>query len=53
MVRRIVADWAVDQPLVVATGGHATVVGPHSETVEKVEPWLTLYGLAIAGEMLG
>ncbi len=52
MVRRIVADWAVDAPLVVATGGYATVVGPHSETVEQVEPWLTLYGLAIAGEML-
>ena len=53
MVRRIVSDWAVEAPLVVATGGYATVVGPHSETVEKVEPWLTLYGLAIAGEMLG
>jgi type III pantothenate kinase len=30
---------------VVATGGLAEVVAPHSERIEKVEPWLTLRGM--------
>ncbi|HSM04881.1 MAG TPA: type III pantothenate kinase [Longimicrobiales bacterium] len=52
MVRRIVEEWARPDPLVLATGGHAVEVGPHCRTVERVEPWLTLYGLALAGEYL-
>jgi pantothenate kinase type III len=37
---------------VVATGGFATDFGPHCVTVQHIEPFLTLYGLAIAGEYL-
>jgi type III pantothenate kinase len=32
---------------VVATGGLATVIAHHCETIEKVDPWLTLRGLRI------
>ncbi|MBW3533846.1 MAG: type III pantothenate kinase [Gemmatimonadetes bacterium] len=52
IVRRVREEWGRPDPLVVATGGFATIVGPHCVTVEKVEPFLTLYGLAIAGEHL-
>jgi len=43
------SEWQRDDVYVVATGGHATTVGPHAETVAHIEPFLTLYGLAIAG----
>jgi hypothetical protein len=52
MVRRIRTEWGRPQALVVATGGYAALVGRHCSTVERIEPWLTLYGLALAGEML-
>jgi type III pantothenate kinase len=50
IVRRIVEEWGRPDPYVVATGGFASVIGPHCTTVQKIEPFLTLYGLAIAGE---
>lgn len=53
LVRRIVEEWGRPDPLVVATGGFARAVGPHCRRVERVEPLLTLYGLALAGEHLG
>lgn len=53
MVERIRREWGRPDPLVVATGGYATLVAPHCRTVERVEPWLTLYGLALAGDRLG
>ena len=54
IVRRIVAEWGRKDPYVVATGGFATVIGPHCTTVQHIEPFLTLYGLAIAGrELIG
>ena len=52
IVDRIRAEWGVD-PLVVATGGFAELVAPHSRVVERAEPHLTLFGLAMAGEILG
>ncbi|MSR37171.1 MAG: type III pantothenate kinase [Gemmatimonadetes bacterium] len=52
VVRRIIAEWGRRDPYVVATGGFATVIGPHCATVQHIEPFLTLYGLAIAGEEL-
>jgi type III pantothenate kinase len=52
VVRRIIAEWGRKDPYVVATGGFATVIGPHCETVQHIEPFLTLYGLAMAGEEL-
>lgn len=52
MVDRIRAEWDRPEVVVVATGGYASVVGPHCRTVAEVEPWLTLYGLAMAGRHL-
>jgi type III pantothenate kinase len=53
MVARIREEWERPQALVVATGGYSTLVGPHARTVETIEPFLTLYGLALAGDLLG
>lgn len=53
MVGRIKREWARPDAFVVATGGYASTVGRHARSVDKVEPFLTLYGLAIAGELLG
>jgi len=50
IVRRIRATWEGRDPLVVATGGYAELVGAHCDTVQVVEPFLTLHGLALAGE---
>lgn len=52
VVRRIIAEWGRPDPYVVATGGFATKFGSHCVTVQHIEPFLTLYGLAIAGEYL-
>jgi len=51
IVRRIRAEWGAEA-LVVATGGFAKVLGPHLVTVDRVEPFLTLYGLGLAGDHL-
>lgn len=49
VVERILGEWEADgEPLVVATGGLARVIGGHCSTVERVEPFLTLTGLAAA-----
>ena len=39
--------------MVLATGGLAALIAPHCQTVDAVEPYLTLYGLAIADRILG
>jgi len=52
IVERIQKEWGSDDILVVATGGYAEVIGPHLRTVERVEPFLTLQGLALAGQYL-
>ena len=52
MLTRIRTEWARDELLVVATGGYATVVAPHTPSVHRVEPYLTLKGLALAGDEL-
>ncbi len=49
IVDRIRKEWGREEALVVATGGYASVLAPYSRTVEKVEPLLTLLGLALAG----
>jgi type III pantothenate kinase len=53
IVRRIKAEWGKPDAYVVATGGFSNVVGSHLATVDLVEPFLTLYGLAMAGERIG
>ena len=52
IVRRIKEEWGKPDAFVVATGGFSHVIGPHLTTVDAVEPLLTLYGLAMAGELL-
>jgi len=49
IVERIRAEWERPEALVVATGGYAAVLAPHSRTVDKVEPHLTLIGLELVG----
>lgn len=52
IVSAIKAEWGRPDVRVVATGGFATPIGPHLSTVDAVEPFLTLYGLAMAGAHL-
>lgn len=49
IVRRIKAEWPGGaEPIVVATGGLATVFEPFCKQIDLVEPYLTLIGLRIA-----
>jgi type III pantothenate kinase len=50
MVDRIRREWERPDALVVATGGYAGILAPHCRTVERVEAFLTLHGLYLAGE---
>jgi len=52
IVRRILDEWQRENVYVVATGGYATTIGPHAETVDHIEPFLTLFGLALAGRAI-
>ena len=52
VVDRIIEEWRPDEPYVVATGGLAELIGPQCRTVQHVEPFLTLIGLAIADQRL-
>lgn len=49
IVDRIRREWERPRARVVATGGYAGVLAPHSRTVEEVSPFLTLVGLELAG----
>jgi type III pantothenate kinase len=54
IVRRIKAEWPTRSvPLVVATGGLASIIRPHCREVERLEPDLTLVGLRMAYELVG
>lgn len=35
------------EPTVVATGGLAPLIAPHTRSIDRVEPWLTLHGLKV------
>ena len=52
IVRRICKEFNV-QPRVIATGGLAEMIAGESETIEKVDPLLTLEGLRIVYERNG
>jgi type III pantothenate kinase len=53
LVRRIKREWPTSAvPRVVATGGFAEVIAPLTSEIQFVEPFLTLYGLRIAHELL-
>lgn len=49
LVERFRAELGEEVP-VIATGGIATLVMPHSRTIQHFEPWLTLIGLRIVWE---
>jgi type III pantothenate kinase len=51
IVQRIRVELADDQAQVVATGGLAELIAPHSATVEKIDPFLTLEGLRLVWEL--
>ena len=53
LVRRLKKEWPTERtPKVVATGGLADIVAPLCEEIERVEPYLTLYGLQMAYALL-
>lgn len=45
MARRFEAE--LGECAIVATGGLASLIAPHTEVIEHVEPWLTLHGLRV------
>jgi type III pantothenate kinase len=47
---RRIKDELGSEATVVATGGLAELIAPHTETVDHVEPWLTLEGLRVVYE---
>jgi type III pantothenate kinase len=53
LVRRLKGEWPTPAvPRVVATGGLAELIAPLCREVQFVEPFLTLYGLRMAHELL-
>jgi type III pantothenate kinase len=53
MVRRIKKEWPNPAPpLVIATGGMAEVIQPHSTQLELVDPTLTLKGIRLGYDLL-
>lgn len=53
LVRRIKQEWPnPSPPLVIATGGMAEAVHPHSAELELVDPSLTLKGIRLGYELL-
>jgi type III pantothenate kinase len=48
VVERILEE--LGEATVIATGGLAGLIAPHTKHVEHVEPWLTLHGLRIVHE---
>ena len=54
VVRRIKTEWPNgDTPIVVGTGGLAETFAPLCRSFDTVDPYLTLYGLSLAFELLG
>jgi type III pantothenate kinase len=52
LVRRIKKEWSAKDPVVIATGGLAASLKPFCETLDEVDPYLTLKGVRIAYEIL-
>ena len=52
IVKRIRAEIGESAP-VVATGGLAELIAPHAETIDKVDPLLTLEGLRLVWDRNG
>jgi len=53
IVRRIKKEWPGKKaPIVIATGGMAEAIKPHSTELERVDPFLTLKGIRLGYELL-
>jgi len=53
IVRRLKKDWPTGRlPLVIATGGMAETIHPHTTELELVDPFLTLKGIQIGYSLL-
>lgn len=52
LVTRILDEWNRPEALIIATGGHAAALAPHSTWLKEVVPHLTLVGLELAGRYL-
>ncbi len=52
LVKRIKAEWRVESPLVLATGGLASTLKPYCPSFDEVDPLLTLKGVRIGYEIL-
>ncbi|HXV59036.1 MAG TPA: type III pantothenate kinase [Gaiellaceae bacterium] len=52
IVARVRAEIGAEAP-VVATGGLAELIAPHAETIETVDPFLTLEGLRLVWDLNG
>jgi type III pantothenate kinase len=50
IVTRILAELGADRAPVVATGGLADLIAPHSRTITAVDAELTLHGLRLVWE---
>jgi type III pantothenate kinase len=47
IVDRIRGELGAPEATVAATGGLADLIAPHTRTIQKVDPWLTLEGLRL------
>ena len=50
LIRKIKEEMAPEKPKVIATGGMASLIAPHTPSIESVEPMLTLEGLRLLHE---
>jgi len=50
IVTRIRGELGAEAPAI-ATGGLADLIAPHSRTIDKVDPWLTLEGLRLVWDL--
>ena len=50
IVGHIRRELGVEAP-VIATGGLADLIAPHADTIQRVDPWLTLEGLRLVWEL--
>lgn len=52
IVQRIKDEWKRPDAFVVATGGLASLIGPHCRSVDLIEPFLSLLGLELVSRHL-